>query len=104
MYIAMNRFKVKAGMEEEFENLWKNRKSGLSEMKGFQQFHLLRSSLNEKEGYTLFASHTVWDSVEDFQAWTKSEHFRASHKNAGTSKVSMYGHPEFEGFSAVEGA
>jgi heme-degrading monooxygenase HmoA len=104
MYVAMNRFKVKPGMEEEFESVWKNRKSTLSEIKGFQKFHLLRSSFNESEGYTLFASHTVWDSREDFEAWTRSQNFRDSHRNAGTSKLTVIGHPQFEGFSAVEGA
>ncbi|KQZ98488.1 antibiotic biosynthesis monooxygenase [Mesorhizobium sp. Root157] len=104
MYIAMNRFKVVRGKEEEFENVWKNRNSTLKEMQGFQQFHLLRSAFNEEENYTLFASHTVWASEADFVAWTKSENFRASHKNAGTSKLTTFGHPQFEGFSAVEGA
>ena len=104
MYIAMNRFQVRAGQEEAFEDIWKNRKSTFSEMKGFKQFHLLRSAFNEEENTTLFASHTVWESEEDFVAWTKSDNFRNSHKNAGTSKLTTFGHPRFEGFSAVEGA
>ena len=78
MYIAMNRFKVQNGSEEAFEDVWKNRDSSLSEMKGFKEFHLLRGPVNETEGYTLFASHTVWASQEDFIAWTKSENFRAA--------------------------
>lgn len=104
MYIAMNRFKVQLGSEEAFEAIWRNRDSKLSEMSGFQQFHLLRGPLNEAEGYTLFASHTVWASHEDFVAWTKSENFRSAHKNAGSNKAVYIGHPSFEGFSVVEGA
>jgi heme-degrading monooxygenase HmoA len=104
MYIAMNRFKVQKGSEEAFENVWKNRDSSLAEMKGFQTFHLLRGALNEAEGYTLFASHTVWECYEDFAAWTKSENFRQAHKNAGSSKAVYVGHPQFEGFTSVEGA
>ncbi len=104
MYIAMNRFKVQKGSEEAFETIWKNRDSTLAEMKGFQTFHLLRGALNEAEGYTLFASHTVWDSFDDFSAWTKSENFRAAHRNAGSSKAVYIGHPQFEGFTTVEGA
>lgn len=104
MFIAMNRFKVKKGSEEAFEQVWKNRDSSLSEMTGFVEFHLLRGPANEEEGYTLFASHTVWRSQEDFSAWTKSENFRAAHRNAGDSKVSYLGHPQFEGFSVVQGA
>ncbi|BCH24433.1 antibiotic biosynthesis monooxygenase family protein [Mesorhizobium sp. L-8-3] len=104
MYIAMNRFKVQNGSEQAFEDVWKNRDSTLSEMKGFREFHLLRGPVNEQEGYTLFASHAVWDSYEDFTTWTKSENFRAAHKNAGQNKVLYLGHPQFEGFSVVEGA
>lgn len=104
MYLAMNRFKVNEGQETDFENVWKNRKSSLREMKGFIDFHLLRSSLNEEERYTLFASHTVWASEEDFIAWTKSQNFRDAHKNAGGNAMLYQGHPQFEGFSAVEGA
>jgi heme-degrading monooxygenase HmoA len=104
MYIAMNRFKVQNGAEEAFEDVWKGRNSRLSEMKGFRDFHLLRGPVNEAEGYTLFASHAVWESYEDFVAWTKSENFRAAHKNAGNNKALYIGHPQFEGFSVVEGA
>lgn len=104
MYIAMNRFKVAKGSEEDFENVWKGRDSSLAEMKGFQKFNLLRGAVNEAEGYTLFASHTVWESEEDFIAWTKSENFRAAHRNAGDRKPMYLGHPQFEGFKAVVGA
>lgn len=104
MYIAMNRFKVQKGAEDAFETVWKNRDSSLAEMAGFKEFHLLRGPVNEEEGYTLFASHTVWASHEDFTAWTKSENFRAAHRNAGSGNVSYIGHPQFEGLSVVEGA
>lgn len=104
MFVAMNRFKVVRGSEEAFEDVWKNRQSSLSDMRGFREFHLLRGPVNEAEGYTLFASHTTWASEADFVAWTKSENFRAAHKNAGSTKATYIGHPQFEGFSVVEGA
>ena len=104
MFIAMNRFKIVAGHEEAFEAIWKNRETSLAEMPGFKEFKLLRGDTAAEEGYTLFASHTVWQSQEDFSAWTKSENFRAAHRNAGDSKVSYLGHPQFEGFSVVQGA
>jgi heme-degrading monooxygenase HmoA len=103
MYIAMNRFKVVVGSEAEFESLWRNRDSNLSEMSGFVEFHLLRGKTNEEEGYTLFSSHTVWSSEEDFLAWTRSESFRKSHRNAGDHKPVYKGHPVFEGFTVVDG-
>ena len=104
MYIAMNRFKVQKGSEEAFENVWKGRNSTLAEMEGFKEFHLLRGPRNDEEGYTLFASHTVWASYEAFVAWTKSEQFRDAHRNAGSNKVLYIGNPQFEGFTTVEGA
>ena len=104
MYIAMNRFKVQNGSESDFEEVWKSRDSTLDQMKGFREFLLLRGPVNEAEGYTLFASHTIWESYEDFVAWTKSQNFRDGHKNAGKGKTIYLGHPQFEGFSVVEGA
>lgn len=104
MFIAMNRFKVETGSEDAFETVWRNRESRLEEMKGFLEFHLLRGPLNEEESYTLFASHTVWASHEDFLAWTKSQNFRDAHRNAGQNGVLYKGHPQFEGFTVVEGA
>ncbi|MEX0956173.1 MAG: antibiotic biosynthesis monooxygenase [Rhizobiaceae bacterium] len=104
MYIAMNRFKVAKGSEEEFESIWKNRDSRLGEMKGFREFHLLRGPENEAEGYTLYASHTIWETHDDFVAWTKSQNFRDAHRNAGSTRTTYVGHPQFEGFSVVDGA
>jgi heme-degrading monooxygenase HmoA len=104
MFVAMNRFRVRRGAEEAFEAVWKGRNSTLKEMKGFVSFHLLRGPVNEEEGYTLFASHTIWESKDDFLAWTRSENFRQAHKNAGQNKDLYLGPPQFEGFTAVQGA
>lgn len=104
MYIAMNRFMVQKGSETEFENVWKNRDSTLEENPGFISFALLRGPNVEEQEHTLFASHTVWESHDAFIAWTKSQSFRDAHKNAGQNKVLYIGHPQFEGFKAVEGA
>lgn len=104
MFIAMNRFKVVQGSEEAFEEVWKNRDSSLKKMPGFIEFHLLRGPSNAEEGYTLYASHTIWRSHDDFVAWTKSENFRNAHKNAGQNKGLYNGPPVFEGFSVVDGA
>lgn len=104
MYVAMNRFKVKAGREAEFEAVWKNRNSTLKEMEGFVSFHLLRGDVNGPEGYRAYVSHSVWRSHDDFAAWTKSQNFRDAHRNAGDTKDIYLGPPVFEGYSAVEGA
>ncbi len=100
MYIAMNRFQVMRGQEEAFEQVWTSRDTYLDGVPGFIEFHLLRGP--EAEDQTLFASHTVWRSREDFEAWTKSEAFRQAHRNAGDNKPLYLGHPRFEGFEVVQ--
>lgn len=101
MFIAMNRFKVVKGEEAAFEEIWSSRKTRLDEMPGFIAFHLLKGP--EKDDHTLYSSHTTWASKAHFTAWTKSEQFRDSHRNAGQPRVRpLYlGHPEFEGFETV---
>ena len=101
MFIAMNRFKVMRGSEAEFEAAWRGRERRLGEMAGFRDFHLLRGPASDE--HTLYASHTIWESEADFTAWTKSEQFRAAHRGAGGSKPLFIGHPQFEGFTALEG-
>ncbi|TVR10354.1 MAG: antibiotic biosynthesis monooxygenase [Salinarimonadaceae bacterium] len=99
MFIAMNRFKVARGREAEFEEIWRGRKTRLDEMEGFTGFQLLRGP--EREDHTLYASHSTWTNRELFTAWTKSEQFRDSHRNAGGAKGLYLGPPDFEGFEAV---
>ena len=101
MYVAMNRFHIRRGQEETFENIWKQRESRLSGMSGFRSFRLLRGETQDE--FTLFASHTIWDSEASFKAWTKSEAFREAHKNAGDHRNVYLGHPHFEGFREVSG-
>ncbi len=62
MFIAMNRFRVKKGEEENFETVWKQRDSFLNEVPGFKEFQLLRGPA--ADDHTLYASHAVWASVE----------------------------------------
>ena len=99
MFIAMNRFKVKLGEESYFENVWKNRDTHLNKVPGFKKFNLIKSE--SYEAYTLYASHSEWESKKDFINWTKSEAFRMAHKNAGVHKSVYLDHPQFEGFEVV---
>ncbi|NOY62546.1 MAG: antibiotic biosynthesis monooxygenase [Gammaproteobacteria bacterium] len=100
MYVAMNRFKIAPDCEDEFINIWKNRDSYLDTVPGFKSFNLMRGPQTEE--YTLFASHSVWQSKADFECWTKSEAFRKAHANAGGTRKQIYlGPPQFEGFEAI---
>ena len=99
MFIAMNRFRVARGREEVFEELWRQRESYLDEVPGFREFHLLRGPRDEEQA--LYASHSVWDSREAFEAWTESEAFKKAHAQARAPKGTYLAHPEFEGFEVV---
>ena len=100
MYVAMNRFKIVLGKEQDFINIWANRETFLDEVPGFKTFNLLQGPTTDE--YTLFASHSVWESAQSFEDWTKSEAFKKAHANAGSTSKGVYlGRPEFEGFSSV---
>jgi len=100
VFIAMNRFQVVPGREEAFEQVWRERESHLDEVGGFKEFHLLRGP--GADDATLYVSHTIWESREAFEAWTKSDSFRKSHARAGNDGPSnVVGHPAFEWFEQV---
>lgn len=100
MYIAMNRFRIKPGCEEDFIDIWRSRDSYLDTVPGFKSFHLLQGATGENG--TLFASHSIWESRQDFINWTESEQFRKAHAGAGGKTRDIYlGPPQFEGFESV---
>jgi heme-degrading monooxygenase HmoA len=100
MFIAMNRFRVKKGCEKDFEQVWLSRDTHLNGVPGFVEFHLLKGP--ELDDYTLYSSHSVWQSRATFEAWTKSEAFRRAHRDAGHNKPLYLDHPQFEGFEVIQ--
>ena len=99
MYIAMNRFRIHAGHEADFEKIWSERDSYLDEVPGFREFHLLRGETLDE--ITTYVSHSVWESPESFRAWTRSESFRKAHGQAQTPEGTLAGPPVFEGYEIV---
>ena len=99
MFVAMNRFKIAKGHEDAFVDIWKGRKTYLNEVPGFLEFHLLKGP--SFDDYTLFASHSIWESAQAFEDWTHSEAFRKAHAQAGGAKGIYLGPPQFEGFESV---
>ena len=96
MFLAMNRFKIVKGREEDFETIWRERDTHLQGVDGFKEFNLMKG--REEDNYSLYASHSVWESKEHFVDWTKSEAFRLAHKNAGKNADIYLGPPELETF------
>ncbi|MFQ5415611.1 MAG: antibiotic biosynthesis monooxygenase family protein [Myxococcota bacterium] len=99
MFIAMNRFRIASGHEDDFETLWRNRESHLDGVPGFVEFHLLRGPGDDE--FSLYASHSLWKSREHFEAWTESENFRKAHAQARAPSGTYLGHPQFEGFDII---
>ena len=85
MFLAMNRFKIKVGNEKLFEKIWMERDSHLEEVPGFLEFSLMRGDSNDE--FTLFASHTIWSSRDDFSNWTKSEAFNDWYESEDYNKI-----------------
>lgn len=100
MFIAMNRFQVVPWQEMAFEEVWLGRDTYLEGVPGFVEFHLLRGE--RYDDHTLYSSHTIWRSRDDFDAWTRSEAFRQAHSGAGANKPLYLGHPRFEGFDVLQ--
>ena len=99
MYLAMNRFKISPGFEEGFEKVWRERDTYLQTVPGFKSFNLLKGPQTDE--YTLYASHSIWESKADFDAWTESDAFRKAHAQASAPKGTYQGHPDLELFEAV---
>ena len=99
MYLAMNRFKIVLGKEHDFEAVWKSRETNLEGVKGFKKFNLIKGTTNK--GFSLYVSHSKWNSEGDFWNWTKSESFRMAHKDAASHRDLYLEPPDYEGFEVI---
>ena len=72
VFVAMNRFPVAEGSEDEFERRFADRSSTLADFAGFKGFLLLRRDDKVDDGAT-HSTFSVWDSRASFQAWLDSE-------------------------------
>ena len=99
VFVAMNRFKIAPGFEEGFERVWRERDTYLETVPGFKSFNLLKGPVTDE--YVLYASHSVWESRDAFNAWTESDAFRKAHAQASAPKGTYLGHPDLETFESV---
>ena len=77
-----------------------NRDVFINREPGFVVFHMLKGPQDDE--CSLYVSHTIWATRQDFENWTRSESFRAAHKSAGGKKPLYLGGPHFEGFDAIQ--
>ena len=95
MFVAMNRFKVMTGREQEFERVWRERRSYLQGVEGFLRFALLRGDASGE-----FISHSSWRDRESFIAWTNSEAFAAGHRQGSLAGL-LEGPPQISTYEAA---
>jgi len=91
----MNRFKVAAGREADFERAWRERESYLAGVPGFVQFALLRGDSPGE-----YISHSTWQDRQSFMDWTQSEAFTAGHRQGSLAGV-LEGPPQVSMYEAV---
>jgi hypothetical protein len=98
MFIAMNRFRVASGREQDFESIWMNRQSYLEEVPGFIEFHLLRGP--SENGAVL----RVAFGMEKPEGVRRLDQLRIVSKGARpgpSSRRNIPRPPQFEGFDVV---
>jgi heme-degrading monooxygenase HmoA len=91
----MNRFRVVAGKEDDFEQIWRGRQSHLKGVPGFVQFALLKS-----EAAGEYISHSTWADRDAFIAWTQSDAFAAGHRQGSLAGI-LEGPPQLSTYEAV---
>lgn len=76
-YVVTNRVPVAAGWEETFEERFRNRAGQVELQPGFVNMQILRPDSPD----TPYVVMTTWKDQAAFEAWLKSDDFRAAHAN-----------------------
>ena len=92
MIVVMNRIPVRPEFAQRIEDGFAKNAPGLTELKGFQGFRLLRP-LKDGDPYVVYVS---WDSEEDYQVYMGSELFKQSHSNMADLANAFNGPPSLE--------
>ena len=94
MIVVQNRIPIAKGWEAEFEKRFTNRAWALSKLPGFVRNEVLRPAEGSDAPYIV---RTYWETMAAFEAWTKSDEFRAAHANtppkeafSGPSKLEIH--------------
>jgi len=79
MIVVQNRLFVAKGWEAEFEKRFVNRDWSVSRLPGFIRNEVLKPGSGFPEAP--YIVKTYWQSMEDFERWTKSAEFGKAHAN-----------------------
>jgi len=90
-FVAANRFAVRPGAEEAFEERWSQRDSNLADLPGFKSFTMLRrdgATKNDPMGDDFnYMSFTVWADKASFLNWRNSQSFKDAHGGGKQAKA-----------------
>lgn len=76
MIVVQNHIPVKEEYRKQFEDTLSSRESFLTKFEGFVRNDVLRPVMGDH-----YIVMSVWDSMQDFNAWIESEEFRKAHEN-----------------------
>ncbi|WP_312261558.1 antibiotic biosynthesis monooxygenase family protein [Candidatus Igneacidithiobacillus taiwanensis] len=76
-YVVANRVPVKAEYRAEFEERFRKRAGEVEKQAGFVRMEILRP-VDEKGMYVVL---THWENKAAFEAWLRSDDFKAAHQN-----------------------
>ncbi len=76
MIVVTNRIWVAEGHEAEFEERFRNREWTIDRLPGFIRNEVLKPVQGD-----CYVVKTYWESMEDFEGWTKSPEFAKAHAN-----------------------
>jgi heme-degrading monooxygenase HmoA len=93
MYVVINRVPVASDWSEQFEERFRKRAGQVELQPGFVRMEVMRPDTAE----TPYLVQTVWRDRAAFDAWVKSDDFKAAHANplpreafAGEGKLEMF--------------
>ncbi|UJF24446.1 antibiotic biosynthesis monooxygenase [Suttonella sp. R2A3] len=101
MYVTMNRFKIKPQYAEAYVDVWQEAQVRVADVDGFLEFKFFRLDSDKPSEYVLFSSYAVWENKDKFLAWTRSEHFKKSHRSGANNRHMYVEKPHLECFDAL---
>jgi heme-degrading monooxygenase HmoA len=96
MYIVNNRVPVAKDWQDAFEQRFLARTGQVEQQEGFVRMEILRPD-SEQDPYVV---QTAWRDRAAFEAWLKSDDFKAAHKNP-LPKEAYNGEGRIEAFEVI---
>jgi heme-degrading monooxygenase HmoA len=90
MFVTMNRFTVHPEHWPAFEQRFRQRAGLIDKEPGFIRNSVLRPTAEAGGQHIVM---TLWESRQAFEAWTRSESFRAAHAKAGQTPTCWFAAP-----------